>query len=74
MAGQNQADLLNPESGSDVNALFRWSCLRPYHIDIVHVEGLQLIKTDAKFYCLSNDVKILRKLRKLCELMAFKDG
>ena len=49
--------LLNRENVSGVNALFRWSCLRPYHIDIINVGGLQLIWANAKFHSLSNDVK-----------------
>ena len=42
-ATRNPADLLNRENGSDVNALFRWSFLRPYYIDSIDVGGLQLI-------------------------------
>ena len=65
---------LNRENESDVNALFRWSCLRPHCIGIVNVGELQLMETYAKFHFLFIGVKILRELRKLNEIMTFKDG
>ena len=73
-ATRNPADLQNREFESDVNALFRLSYLRPYHIDIVKIGELQLIYTSAKFHFLSNGVKIFRELRKISEQLHSKMG
>ena len=65
---------LNRENESDVNALFRSSGLPPYYTDITNVAEVAAYLDQCKFHSLSNGVKSLHELRKLIELMTFKDG
>ena len=51
-----------------------YNVTRPYYIDIVIIGELRIIYTNAKFHFVSNGLILLRDLRKIRELVTFKDG